>query len=866
MAPASHRSSAAAAFRHFARGALVGACLVILCCLSRGIAPVSCSPPVDYLVHTSQLASGQNGHPITSDLHSLESIYFSLVPNSTGAASTTTQAPPSGNPQAELENRAPNNNSSTSDLKSLADKVLAIIKDVSHTHDNDQAQEIEVVRYAWRLMEQQALKYAQDRVHTIKPLIRELLAESQASGGCQESLMSWLDGFARLDDWAVMMWNSWGDFPAAGVFEGSFTDLGSYKGCLNVRDNHLIGQTQYCTLDFEPIVPTRPRFHSVFKRILALDPKTRLMTGGDFKDLHPTADKPRSRTASHAFKSSRFFKTDDNNDQAASSNRPPLATDSLIFNSSAVESLAAVAHYFYYVKLRVGSCWPSKCSRHDVQNIAQSAGAFAVLRASEPFCTKRNEPLIDRMNKHQLIAVLILAALAAITLAATFLEIAQDLLLFFEFKHQSRRIAQHFGLYIDTYSLCRNCARLFDVSVSKAPIVSSTTTTMTEGKRQELPAKQLTCLHGLKFISMIWVIYGHTLLFSDYQSYSHPWREIEGNIASIWTYPSLIPNFSVDTFFVISGLLSAYIIFSLDVKFNGILYTIARYIRLTPQLFIVILLFFLLPLMGEGPIYKQGTERHATNCMNHFWLNLLYLQSYVNRRELCLIPSWWLSIEMTFHLISLFVIYLLTKSQKLGMIANAAVIIVMTLFGSVYHYANGFAIQYLPSIPQKYEIELEQTQYFFHMPYPHAASFFIGLALGYVLAKRTISRIKPYQLYVGWISFASILAICLLGSFHWNLGAAHSQLEATVYYNLCQVLWPISISWLILTCSLGQGGIVNSILSANFFIPFGRITYMTYLSHMVVVYYYAASIQQTFEPNFLNMVSFQITICKSQLS
>lgn len=849
---------------------LAAAALVIVLCLSSATPQVTCSPPIDFLVHTSQLATAKNNglHKITSDLHSLESIYFSLANEL--AANTTTQPSSINQQKPQTDDQSAQRNASASttnsggsenrqaNMRYLAGKVLELVKDATHRHDDDRAADFELTRYAWHLMERQALSYAQDRVLTIKPLISELLVESQASSQCQESLLGWLDRFAALDDWALIMWNAWGDFPAAGLFEGSFTDLGSYQGCLSVRDNPLIGQAQYCTLDFEPIIPTRTRFHSVFKRILAVDPSTRQLTGADFDSLRRrqlTSNDPkelrRSNIPSHAYTASRFFKTH----KESSSSSPLSAANALRFNSSAVEALAKVAHYFYYVKLRVGSCWPTKCSRHDIQNIVQSAGAFAVLRASEPFCTKRNETkLADRMNNYQLLAVFILAGLAAITLAATCLDIAQDLLFFFSFRRQSKWISNRFNLYIDTYSLCRNSARLFTVSVNKVDI-SSTTTTMTEGKRQELPAQMLTCLHGLKFISMLWVIYGHTLLFSDYQSYSHPMKTIEGNIANIWTLPSLIPNFSVDTFFVISGLLSAYIIFSLDVKFNGILYTIARYIRLTPQLIIVILLFFLLPLMGEGPIYKQGTETQASNCMKNWWLNLLYLQSYVNRRELCMIPSWWLSIEMTFHLISLFVIYLLIKNPRIGMVANWAVICVMTLIGSVYHYANGFAIQYLPSIPQKYEIEYEQTQHFFHMPYPHAPSFFLGIALGYALAKRTIKRIQTYQLYLGWISCTAIFAICLFGSYNWNLGAPYTQLEATIYYNACQVLWPLSVSWVILTCSLGQGGIVNSILSADFFIPFGRITYMTYLSHMVVVYYYAASIQQTFEPNFLNMVS-----------
>lgn len=69
-------------------------------------------------------------------------------------------------------------------------------------------------------------------------------------------------------------------------------------------------------------------------------------------------------------------------------------------------------------------------------------------------------------------------------------------------------------------------------------------------------------------------------------------------------------------------------------KFNKLAFAISRYIRLTPQLAIVILCFFLLPLFGDGPLYKQVTEDKAQVCYDKWYLNLLYLQSYVNSDKL----------------------------------------------------------------------------------------------------------------------------------------------------------------------------------------------------------------------------------------
>lgn len=250
-------------------------------------------------------------------------------------------------------------------------------------------------------------------------------------------------------------------------------------------------------------------------------------------------------------------------------------------------------------------------------------------------------------------------------------------------------------------------------------------------------------------------------------------------------------------------------------------------------------------------MYKQVTEDKAEVCYRNWAINLLYLQSYVSAEKHCIDPSWWLSIEMTFHLISLVLIMVMIEKPARGLWLNGFVAVVLTLWGAGIHYYNGFAIQYLPSVPQRYEVPSEQTKLFFHRPYPHAASYFIGIALGYVLANRTIKKLSRAQVLQGWFLCSLGLIISLWGSYYWNLGAPYTQAQATLYYNLCQVLWPTSVAWIILACSLGHGGFVDSILTAPCFVPLGRITYMTYLSHALIIYYHSASMNVPVEPSML---------------
>lgn len=267
----------------------ISAVIVVLLSLAisfNQITLVAGSPPIDYFVYTSQQQQqnqAQKDESVSaSKLAAIESIY-SPTAGSTGGGV------------------APLSINDTHHLNELAARVLALVRNSSHTHDNDLI-DLETTRYAWHLMERQASLYMKQRVNTMKGLVQQLLLESQVSNGCQEAITSWLVDLADLKQWAMLMWNSWGEFPPAGIYEGSFTDLGSYRGCIGVEDNDIIGQSQYCMLDFQPLVPSRPRFHSIFKKILSVDKHSNRLVGGDYKDVERIG----SRHTSHGTPSERF--------------------------------------------------------------------------------------------------------------------------------------------------------------------------------------------------------------------------------------------------------------------------------------------------------------------------------------------------------------------------------------------------------------------------------------------------------------------------------------------------------------------------------------------------------------------------------
>lgn len=65
-------------------------------------------------------------------------------------------------------------------------------------------------------------------------------------------------------------------------------------------------------------------------------------------------------------------------------------------------------------------------------------------------------------------------------------------------------------------------------------------------------------------------------------------------------------------------------------KFSIFWYLMSRYIRLTPGLISAICLLIVVPLLGDGPLWKETFDPLINDCHDNWWINLLYIQAYVN--------------------------------------------------------------------------------------------------------------------------------------------------------------------------------------------------------------------------------------------
>jgi hypothetical protein len=165
-------------------------------------------------------------------------------------------------------------------------------------------------------------------------------------------------------------------------------------------------------------------------------------------------------------------------------------------------------------------------------------------------------------------------------------------------------------------------------------------------------------INGIRVLALFWVIIGHSLTFG--LTYTSNVLDV-----LVWTRNitfQLIINaiLSVDTFFVISGFLTAILFVRQVIKEKKvslrliILYYIHRYIRLTPTFLLMVLVSInLTPYFGSGPVYPSQHGFETNGCRTkYWWTSILYVGNIIKPDDMCLGIAWYLHNDMQFHWIA----------------------------------------------------------------------------------------------------------------------------------------------------------------------------------------------------------------------
>ncbi|KAH8312734.1 hypothetical protein KR044_012561 [Drosophila immigrans] len=346
----------------------------------------------------------------------------------------------------------------------------------------------------------------------------------------------------------------------------------------------------------------------------------------------------------------------------------------------------------------------------------------------------------------------------------------------------------------------------------------------------------IDCLHGMRCMSLIWVIFSHQYILAVMAPNMNaikmfPW------IASPFASFILHGFFSVDTFFVLSGLLLVMIALrSLEKtkgKLNIPMMYLHRYLRLTPVVAVAIIVHMrLIPILGDGPATDKAAFDNYDNCETTWYLTLLYVQNYATPK-MCVNHTWYLAVDMQLYILS--PIFLLAL-YKWGKKAAAAIFVLMLLLS---------ACLFATMMTNKYPVNLENgvtpdeaQRKLYYATHTHAAPWLIGVLFGYFLH---VNRNKSFNLnhisvWIGWIVslaliFASIFS--LLPYADWR-NPTLPMLNQAFYYTFTRIAWPVSLCWVVFACMKGYGGLANSFLSSPLWQPLSKLSYNAYIFHIFI--------------------------------
>lgn len=394
--------------------------------------------------------------------------------------------------------------------------------------------------------------------------------------------------------------------------------------------------------------------------------------------------------------------------------------------------------------------------------------------------------------------------------------------------------------------------------------------------------RDISCLHGIRCLTMIWIIITHTMQYNDWSAFARA-REVEVHLRSLVTQPLFNGSYLVDTFFVISGLLTSYTIFSerktlreISQRFSCFNYLLNRYLRLTPAVLFVSGLFILLPLAiksSGSPHWYTMTGEYSEFCSRNWWIQILHLQAFYKPAEMCNFASWWISVDSFFHLIGLFVLLIIFSANRsrsessgslvresrkyaLGACLSLATIGLLVQFS--IHYYFKLPPNMMSTIPQTEAMFSITTLYFFWTPIAHSMPFLLGLLSGYLLAREQellLSYLSWPRALVIWSCVIALFVLQLFSTYFWIIGqwSYKPALMATTYNVSSTLLWSATLIWIILACKLNFGGPINAILSCKLFSVLSKASYLVYLSHFLVLFTFFGSQNLLLEPSQLIM-------------
>ncbi|KAH7640749.1 hypothetical protein HUG17_8218 [Dermatophagoides farinae] len=499
-----------------------------------------------------------------------------------------------------------------------------------------------------------------------------------------------------------------------------------------------------------------------------------------------------------------------------------------------------------------GICLPSSCSDVETNEIVTKVliPVESSLRARIRFCQERKTQTINvpiRMGE-KIIWTIFFGHLFLVAIG-TIME------LFIKGIESNEGML---GILI-CFSLIENTRTLFRISRSKHHESTGEKT-------------QFKFIHGLRVLSIYWVVLAHVLLFHPFTQYD----DLVPPVHSLNTRFSIIQNvfahfvvnagLAVETFFFISGTLTVYTILTTTAErsnqsINIFTYIWLRWIRFTPPLLGATCLLLLWPRIGQGPLFHSDYIGFITEpCYQNWYLSFGYISNLFPSEKVCNVMHWYLSADFQLHILLYVVIYFFTIRRSLLSFVYSYIMIGLGFFIPIIIVLLGWGSAPNPSIflHPNYRFPIEKVELFIFATWNHFIPYFVGALFGLWLVQRKHqnNQMSKWKRYLIWIILGPLFMMQPFGSYSFidSDKPVDQPLISAIMFGLVRSIWSLGILWLCWQCVQQQGGIIQRFLESEIMQPFSRLSFSIYLVHIIPIWHYMYTIRQPVELSLFNLL------------
>ncbi|XP_046386723.1 nose resistant to fluoxetine protein 6-like [Ischnura elegans] len=488
--------------------------------------------------------------------------------------------------------------------------------------------------------------------------------------------------------------------------------------------------------------------------------------------------------------------------------------------------------------LHWGVCVPDSCSAWDVQDhltvaLRPLASYLAVgsheaggvplysVKVLPSMCTVQpgSEGGNDSTSAGEIAMSTIIATFVTLVILASLLE-------FYEMKNIDQKSMSERGMAVRAlrcFSSITNVKRLMSKADCKEPFAF---------------------INGLKLMTIFLIIFGHRFIFNTASSLSNP-EYVESLYHRTDTRILMGGTVVVDTFLIISGCLLVVLLLAeleKSPKLSVWFIYIHRFFRLTP-LYMIVVGFYatIFPHIGDGPTWKANVGKESEYCVDNWWTNLLYINTFVNPERMCMIQSWYMTVDMQLFMIGVPMTFLIHRKPKIGkaLLGGITILSAITAFTVTYlQQLDPILLVYFKTLLNLRE---ENTfKYSYIQSYMRALPYFLGMIIGYIIhvAQKTNTQVpKRLKVPLLVLTLVSSLSAIIASTVFLKPDYQYSALTAAIFNPVHRVLWSLGMGIIIFAEATDSSYPITKVLRWSTIVPLSRITYSAFLIHAGVQIY-----------------------------